>query len=47
MGLVAGDFEMTGLTQHCWEDLVVDHLLMVGYFLDTLLDCFWLALVGY
>ena len=45
--LVIEDFGLVGSPQHCWEDLVVDRLLVVGCFLDSLLDCFWLALVGY
>ena len=45
--MVARGFELEGSPQRCLEDLVVDCLLVVGVFLDSLLDCFWLALVGY
>ena len=45
--MVTGGFELVSLPYHCWEDLVVDCLLVVGYCLNFGLSCFWLALVGY
>ena len=45
--MVAEDFELDSLPRCCWEDLVVDHLLVVGCFLDSCLGCFCLALVSY
>ena len=45
--LVVEDFGLAGLPRHCWEDLVVDHLLVVDYCLGSGVSCFWIALVGY
>ena len=45
--LVAEDFVLASLPQHCWEDLVVDCLLAVDYCLGSGLGYFWLNLVGY
>ena len=44
---VTGVFVLAGLLQHCWEDSVVDHLPVVGYFFGcgegysyiSLIDC--------
>ena len=45
--LVIEDFGVTGLPQHCWEDLVVDCLLEVDCCLGSKVGYSWLALVGY
>ena len=45
--LVVEDFGLAGSPQHCWEDLVVDHLPVIDYYLGSWLSYFWLALIGY
>ena len=47
MHLVIEDFWLVGSPRHCWEDLVVDHLPVVDYWLGSKVGCFWLSLVGY
>ena len=43
--LVMGGFGWVGSLQHCWEDLVVDCLPTVGYWLGSGVDYSELALV--
>ena len=38
--LVMGGSGLAGLLRRCWEDLIVDHLLVVGYFLGCGANCF-------
>ena len=38
--LVVEDFGLVGLLWDCWEGLVVDHLLVVGYWLGSKADYF-------
>ena len=45
--LVAEYFGLVGLPQYCWEDLVVDRLLVVDCCLGSGVGYSWLALVGY
>ena len=45
--LVVEDFGLAGSLWHCWEDLVVDHLPMIGCCLGSGVSYSWLSLVGY
>ena len=45
--LVDEGFGLDGLPQYCWEDLVVDRILVVGCCLGSGVGYSWLALVGY
>ena len=45
--LVVEDFGLVGLSRHCWEDLVVDRLPVVGCCLGSRVGYSWLSLVGY
>ena len=45
--LVVEDFGLASLLQHCWGDLVVDHLPAVDCCLGFGVNYSWLALVGY
>ena len=47
MHLVVEDFGLAGSPWHCWEDLVVDRLPVVGCCLGSKLGYLWLAFVGY
>ena len=40
MHLVMEDFWQVGLSQHCWEGLVIDRLPVVGYWLGSGADYF-------
>ena len=42
---VVGGFWLVGFPQHYWEGLVVDRLLVVGYYLGCRAGCFKLALI--
>ena len=45
--LVVEDFGLASSPRHCWEDLVVDRLLAVDWFLGSKVGYSWLSLVGY
>ena len=45
--LVVEDFGLAGSPQDCWEDLVVDCLLVVDCCLGFKVSYSWLSLIGY